>query len=328
MKKFLVLVGILAVVGLAGFGISKAVSTGNEETSEEFTIVTSFYPTYIAVQNITDGIDNVRVVNLTENQSGCLHDYQLTTNDMRKLEGADVFIMNGGGMESFLDDVMKAYPDLVVIDASEGIALLGEIEGHDHAHEETHEHEEDVESHEEEEEHEHEHGDNAHVWMDPVRYLAQLQNITNGLSEEDKDNADAYAENLSVYTEKVNDIKDQLDALKLEEHKEVIIFHEAFAYLTDYVGLEAVYCLDLDEESGLSAGEIATVIDEVQEHDIKVLLTETEFKDSIATNISNETDAKVYVMTSLTSETDSKDAYIDGMQENINVLKTILADTI
>lgn len=324
MKKFLVLVGILAVVGLAGFGISKAVSTSNKAANEEFTIVTSFYPTYIAVQNITDGIDNVCVVNLTENQSGCLHDYQLTTNDMRKLEGADVFIMNGGGMESFLDDVMKAYPDLVVIDASEGIALLGEIEGHDHAHEETYEHEEDAENHEEE----HKHGDNAHVWMDPVKYLAQLQNITNGLSDADKDNADAYAENLSVYTEKVNGVKEQLDALKLEGSKEVIIFHEAFAYLTDYVGLEAVYCLDLDEESGLSAGEIATVINEVQEHDIKVLLTETEFKDSIATNISNETDAEVYVMTSLTSETGSKDAYINGMQENINVLKTILADTI
>lgn len=317
MKKFLVLIGILVVVGVAGFGISKAVGSNQEETKEEFTIVTSFYPTYLATKNITAGIEHVRVVNLTENQSGCLHDYQITTNDMRKLEGADVFVMNGGGMETFLEDVMKTYPDLPVIDASEGIELLGEVEGHNHVHEEA-------KTHEEEQEHE----NNAHVWLDPARYLIQLQNITDGLSHADQENADAYADNLTVYAQKVNEIQEQLDAIKTDKPKEVIIFHEGFAYLADYVGLKTVYCLDLDEESGLNAGEVATVIDEIQTHDIKVLLTETEFKDSVATNISQETGAEVYTLTSLTSEEDSLDSYIHGMQENIKVLKTILADMV
>lgn len=98
----------------------------------------------------------MKVVNLTENHSGCLHDYQLTTNDMRMLEGADIFVMNGGGMESFLGDVTDRYPELVMIDASEGISLLQSAE--EHHHEETQEEEEHVHAHVE--------GKNAHVWMD------------------------------------------------------------------------------------------------------------------------------------------------------------------
>lgn len=318
MKKFLILFVVLVVVGAAGFGVTKLVDTNDKKEDDTFTIVTSFYPTYTATQNLVKDMDGVIVVNLTENQSGCLHDYQLTTSDMRKLEGADVFVMNGGGMEGFLEEVVARYPDLMVIDASEGIELLESGHVHDHDHEEAEAESEEV----------HNHGDNAHVWMDPERYMMQLNNIANGLAKADEERGDMYISNLDVYLEKVNGIKEQLDALKVSDDKEVIIFHEAFEYLTNYLGLEVVYSLDLDEESGLSAGAIATVIDEVELHNINVLLTETEYKDSIATNISAETGAEVYVLSALTSKGDSLDAYIDGMQENINVLKGILTDSL
>lgn len=348
MKKFLMLILIFAVISVAGIGISQVSNGDGDKKDDEFTIVTSFYPTYIAVKNIADGIDGVKVVNLTENHSGCLHDYQLTTNDMRKLEGADVFVMNGGGMESFLEDVVAKYPDLTVIDASKGITLLEPIEGHDHEHEEdakehTHEHEEDIEEHNHEheedaeghehdheediEEHDHYHGANAHVWMNPEYYLVQLANITSGLIDADSEHAKAYQKNEEEYASKVDEIKTQLLDLKVKEgeDEEIIIFHEAFAYLADYLGYEVVYSLDLDDESGLSAGKIAKVIDEVQKHDIKNLFTETEYADSIATNIADETGANVSVLSSLTSDEDSENAYIEGMQNNIDVLKSVKA---
>lgn len=317
MKKLIIVVSIMAVVLIAGVGITKAIKSGNTGKQDEFTIVTSFYPTYIAVSNIADGIDGVKVVNLTENHSGCLHDYQLTTNDMRKLENADVFIMNGGGMESFLGDVAAKYPDLKMIDASEGIEMLEPTDDHDH------EHAHDEEDADHEDEHDHDHETNAHVWMNPVLYMKQLENITAGLENADTVHTEEYKANEKAYQDKVNAIKVQLDELITDADKEIIIFHEAFAYLFDYLNYDVVYCLDLDDESGLSAGEIAKVIDEVKEHGVKDLFTETEYKDSIATNISAETGAKVYVLDSLTAAEASKDAYINGMQENINVLKNM-----
>ena len=62
--------------------------------------------------------------NLSEPQTGCLHDYQLTAADMKLLSKADVFIVNGGGIESFLSDVAESYPNLKIIQACDGIELL------------------------------------------------------------------------------------------------------------------------------------------------------------------------------------------------------------
>jgi zinc transport system substrate-binding protein len=105
-KKLVILLSIMLVIIL---GSSLVVAFAKKETrqKDKLTIVTSFYPMYLLTQNIVDGL-NVEVINLTDYKVGCLHDYQLTTLDMQKLNSADVFIMNGGGMENFAEDVLKA----------------------------------------------------------------------------------------------------------------------------------------------------------------------------------------------------------------------------
>ena len=95
----------------------------------EFKIVTSFYPIYIETINVTKGIDGVVVENMTKPQTGCLHDYQMTPADMKKLENADVFVANGAGMEAFLDDIINEQKQLYVIDSSANIPLLVDEHG-------------------------------------------------------------------------------------------------------------------------------------------------------------------------------------------------------
>ena len=46
------------------------------------TVVTSFYPVWILTLNLTEGIDEIDVVNLAEPSTGCLHDYTLQNSDM------------------------------------------------------------------------------------------------------------------------------------------------------------------------------------------------------------------------------------------------------
>ena len=47
------------------------------------TAVASFYPIWLFTRELTDGIDGVTVVNLAPPDTGCLHDYQLQTGDMK-----------------------------------------------------------------------------------------------------------------------------------------------------------------------------------------------------------------------------------------------------
>ena len=100
---------------------------------ETKTILSSFYPLYIIALNVAKDVPGVIVKNMTKPQTGCLHDYQMTPDDMKTLSTASYFVVNGGGMESFLEKTVAEYPNLAVINASTGISMIAE-ESHAHEH--------------------------------------------------------------------------------------------------------------------------------------------------------------------------------------------------
>ena len=48
---------------------------------------------------------------MAEQNIGCLHDYTLTSKDVRLLNDAAVLVINGAGMESFVEDAYKNVED-------------------------------------------------------------------------------------------------------------------------------------------------------------------------------------------------------------------------
>ena len=75
-------------------------------------------------KNVTRDVPGISLQNLTSPLTGCLHDYSLTSNDMKKLSDAQVFVANGAGMESFLDQILEQHPSLKIIRLSEGVSLI------------------------------------------------------------------------------------------------------------------------------------------------------------------------------------------------------------
>ncbi|WP_313128264.1 metal ABC transporter substrate-binding protein [Anaerocolumna sp.] len=316
-KKLIAILGIMLII-VIGTAFVTAATRKEARDEEKLTIVTSFYPMYILAKNLTQGT-NVDVVNLTEYKTGCLHDYQLTTSDMKKLENADIFIMNGGGMESFMEDILKSYPNLPIINASEDITFLTAEEHHHEEVETEDSHEGETEDHHEGEEY------NAHVWLNMDYYLKEIKNVQEGLAKLDLENAKTYEENGTEYSSKIETLKNELETtLDDVKEKKIVIFHDSFAYLAQELGLEVIHTVNLDGETALSAGDIAEVIDEVKEHQVKVLFTEEQYSTSIAENIASETGAKVYVVDSLVTGDMDNDSYLNGMRQNMDVLKQAL----
>ena len=329
-KKLIILasimVGITAISTLITYGVnapktnenssSKVISTNQPEKNIE-TIVTSFYPMYIAALNLTDGVQGIKVENLMSQQVGCPHDYQLTTSDMKKLENADMLIINGGDMENYVEEVASRYKSLVIVDSSENISML---EGEEHTH--VDEHHEDV-HHEETDEHDHS-AINGHIWMDPNRYIIQLENITRELIANDSTHEEQYEENLRAYKQRIMKVWNQYEALGTSKQSEVIIFHDAMEYIMNRLGAEVAFSIDIDGETSLSAGEIAEVIEEIKTHSIKVLFIEAQFDTNIANRIAEETGAKVYILDTMVSGEMTKDAYINSLTANLSVLKEAL----
>ena len=302
-----------------------------DEADDMLTVVTSFYPMYIAALNIVDGVEGVRLENLSEPQTGCLHDFQLTPEDMKLLSTADVFVINGGGIESFMSDVAKAYPKLDVVEACEDVALLSEDDAdsdHNHDHDadtesdsdHDHDHEADAES---DSAHDHDHGDeNAHAWMSVPRYRTMVQTIASRLAEKDAKHADEYYANAKAYDAKLAVLEEKINSLKsLTNGQNIIIFHEAYAYVADDFSMNACYLLDLDEERSVSAGEIKQVIGAIKDDGVSVILAEELYGKSMGDTVSRETDVHVIYIDPLNRGEYDKDSYLDGMEHNIELIK-------
>ena len=304
--------------GAAGEMSNASGNTKNtDEADDMLTVVTSFYPMYIAALNIVDGVEGVRLENLSEPQTGCLHDFQLTPEDMKLLSTADVFVINGGGIESFMSDVAKAYPKLDVVEACEDVALLSEDDA-DSDHD--HDHDADTES---DSDHDHDHGDeNAHAWMSVPRYRTMVQTIASRLAEKDAKHADEYCANAKAYDAKLAVLEEKINSLKsLTNGQNIIIFHEAYAYVADDFSMNACYLLDLDEERSVSAGEIKQVIGAIKDDGVSVILAEELYGKSMGDTVSRETDVHVIYIDPLNRGEYDKDSYLYGMEHNIELIK-------
>lgn len=292
-KYFFVLVMLICLL-LVGYGGTRLYleTAGEEKETAEFVVVTSFYPMYIATENLLEGCQNVRLENLSEPQTGCLHDYQLTPADMKLLATADAFVVNGGGIESFLSQVAKAYPDLRIINASDGLNLID---------------------------------DNAHAWMSPSLYQQQVANIASGLENANTSNQSMIQTNQAGYNGKLDQIISEVQQIREQvKGQDVIIFHEAYAYLAQDLGMNVLSCMDLDEERQVSAGEVADVISQIREKDVQLILAEELYGKSMGDTISRQTNVKMLYLNTLVRGDYQKDGYISGMEENLKMLKEAL----
>lgn len=302
-----ILLSAILLLSVAFCGIYGKVEKKDETN---FTVVTSFYPLYIIALNLMDGAQNVELENLSEPQTGCLHDYVLTKHDFILLTSADLFLANGGGIESFLVDIAKDYPDLEVIEATEGISLLeGEENDHDHNH--------DYEDEDEDEE-------NAHAWMSVSRYRMMVQNVAEALKEADPDNAEIYDANALEYDDKLAKLEGSIEEISASmETESVCILHEAFAYLVDDMGAHVSCVLDLDGgETGISPSQVKSAMEEMTEHGTRLIFAEDlVYSQRTAETVANETDATIVFIDPLTRGEMKKDAYIDGMEKNLLAIK-------
>ena len=108
-RKAIFMVCLLTVA----FGLTALVAVFAEkgEETDGLLCVTSFYPVQLLAESVAEGAEGVTVRNLTENHSGCIHDYTLTTQDMRLLSEAELFLINGGEMELFLEKAAAEYEE-------------------------------------------------------------------------------------------------------------------------------------------------------------------------------------------------------------------------
>lgn len=275
------------------------------------TVVTSFYPVWLIALNLTDGIPGLTVRNLAAPETGCLHDYQLQAGDMKVLADADLFLVNGAGMESYLEQVASVFPDLVIAEASEGIPLLyssgaleiGEAEeGGGEA--------------------------NAHIWLSASNAVKMAENMTRALSARFPAYQGMLEDNLEKYTLRLTALDDELkEGLSSLPNKGIITFHEAFPYFAQAYGLEVLAVVNREPGETLTPAQMAALAAAVVELGKPPLFVEPQYEDLSARTLSAETGARVFTLDPVVTGPEENvplDYYETVMRENMRTLQEAL----
>lgn len=257
-------------------------------------IVATTYPVYLFTTAVTEGAEGVEVSLLVNQQTSCLHDYTLTVSDMKAIEGADVIVMTGAGLEDFMDDALSA-SDAQVINCSEGIDLLP-AQGHDH----------DAEY-------------DPHIWMDPANAQVMLGTIADQLGQITGQDLQARCTEVQQQVEQASQQwKEQLTTLS---DPKLITFHDGFQYFSRSFGLELLKAIEEEEGSEASAQEIKEIVSLVEQYHLPAIFTEVNGSESTAQAISRESGCGVYQLNMIMSgDGTGIQPYLDAMQNNIDTI--------
>lgn len=283
MKKICLLL-LLLLVFLPGCGKS--------ETPE---IVASTLPVYEFTEALCEGT-NISVSRLITEEVSCLHDYTLQVTQMRAVESADVVVLNGGGLEDFLGDVLQNAER--VIDASYDIELScgHHHEGHDHEHD-------------------------PHIWLSPEKAKLMSQNICKELSDLYPAHKEQFAANLESLLDKLDALQSygetELSGLK---NRDLITFHDGFSYFAESFDLHILKAVEEESGSEAPARELIEIINLVKENSLPAIFTECNGSTAAAKVISAETGAKVYALDMAMAG----ESYFDAMYYNIRAVKEAL----
>ena len=304
-------------------------------------VLATTYPVYLITRAVTQNSPDVQVDLLIPAQTGCPHDYALTPKDMQKLAKAKIVVINGLGLEAFLEKPLAAAGKITVIDSSKGVNAIVEDHdedqhaahgGADKAHKEDHGHAAAAghdHGHEHEHDHGHDHGGiNPHAFASPMQAAVMARNIGRGLAAAEPVAAKNCPEVAEAYAARLEAVGKRLAAVGANAaNKNVVALHDGMAYLVRDAGLNLVDVIQEDEEAQPSAARLLDLVKKIKESKPVVLIGEPQYSEKPVRALSAETGVPAVQLDSLASGLTNVplDYYETVMANNCAILEKYFA---
>ena len=255
------------------------------------------------------------------------HHFEPSPQDVTKIESADLVFYVGLKYETapllkLLENSSNSKQALIEI--GEKINPI-EFEEDGQDEHEGHGHDEDKDEHEGHGHEGHDHGVyDPHFWFDPTRVALAVDAIKVELINIDPENKDSYETSANNYKEKLTDLDVEtknLIATIPSDQRIFITTHEALGYLEARYDLEvkATIIPSITTEDTATPKQLVEVIEEIKEHEIKVLFMESESPTKAAEVIAQETG--ITLVSGLWVETlQEGQSYVDFMKSNVNII--------
>jgi zinc/manganese transport system substrate-binding protein len=259
------------------------------------------------------GGDLVEVVSIVPPDTD-IHAFQPVPQDVALIAQADLVLVNGAGLETFLGGLVENVAEVELVVVSNGVEILAfGGHGHDHDEDDDHGHDEDDNhtddedgnhhhmrgerigvlgqdadcgdddddhAHEDDDHHDHDHGDcDPHVWTDPRNVMIWADNIADAFASADPANADTYRANAEAYRAQLVALDAEIEATLSvipPEARVLVTNHEFLAYFADRYGFEVVATVipGISTLAEPSPQEVAALIDLIQDEGVSAIFAE------------------------------------------------------
>lgn len=278
-RMFFLRAGLIAFVLAAIVACTPA----QESRSQELQVVTTLFPLYDFARNVAGEKAHVTLLLPPGVEP---HGFEPRPKDILLINRADVFVYTGSFMEPWAASIIKGVDTkkLVVVDASEGVALHPEAEGAPS--------EGDPDSHREGSRKE---SIDPHIWLDLGNARKMVDNICAGLSRRDPANRSFYEQNSAAYKDKLARLDERFREGLARCKTRLFVHggHYAFNYLAGRYHLTYVSAYGFSPDAEPSPRHLAEMVRTIRESHTKVVYYEELLQPRVAETLARETGVKL-----------------------------------
>ena len=294
------------MIGLFVLILGACGQKGNQESKEAkgMKIVTSFYPVYAMVKEVSGDLNDVRMI---QSSSG-IHSYEPSANDIAAIYDADVFIYHSHTLESWagsLDPNLQK-SKVKVIEASEGMTLervpgLEDMEAGNGVDEKT--------------------LYDPHTWLDPEKVAEEAQIIADKLSEQDSANKETYQKNAQSFSDKAHELTKKYQPIfEKSSQKTFVTQHTAFSYLSKRFGLNQLGIAGISPDQEPNPRQLSEIQEFVKTYKVKTIFTESNASSKVAETLIKSTGVSLKTLNPLEADPQNDKSYLDNLEEDIAIL--------
>jgi len=238
-----------------------------------------------------------------------LHAFEPTPAQIRSLHDADVVIINGLGLEGWINKVIEnsGYQGAVV-EASRGVqplAIEAEHADGDHQHEVL----------------------DPHAWMDVTHAIEYVRNIKDALAEIDPAHAEDYAAWADLYIAQLRVldswIKRQVSRMAIGQ-RVLIMDHDAFRYFAKAYGFETRSLRGVSRLSEPSARDVAEIVKSADAM-VAAVFAESAANEKLLAQVAAEAGVAMGGRLYVEAAPTERGSYIDMMKHNVRTIANVMA---
>ncbi len=256
-----------------------------------------------------------------------LHMFQPTPRQAKIVSSADLVIMNGLGLEGWMERLVKAsgYKGKTIV-ATDNIPKLKFEDDHDDHKKDDHGHKKDHDDH-----HGHGHGEwDPHVWLSVPNMKIYVTNVAEAMSRMDPSSKTYYMKNLKKYMSDLDNldkfIRRSVNSIPKKD-RVVITSHEAFGHLSNEYGIEMLAPQGLSTETRARASRIASIVRFIKKNSVKALFPENITDNRLIQQIAKQTNIKIgssLYSDALSEKNGPAGTYLNYMRYNIETIVNVL----